>query len=337
MTSRTEGYSEVGILRHIASLLRDRKARDRLLKHARNIEKAPRELRPVLLTAVALAEPALSHLAPLDPASLPAYTPYPDIPPEIAGLIISGMRPVDIVPGFTRREAHEWLLAGAPHPGGWIIGRRCPMCPILSAIDDLRVALWLTDRWKSAKQRDALVRPRQTRLFGHDVEGAFIDRIDELRPSDLRTSVEATFKQAAKRMQRNYERLLRSKGEPLSPVPDWWEPVPYVRLLNTGPDLVAEGRAMRHCVADYADKIRRQQSLILGIFVEGSRSTVELDRDTLRVLQHKGPGNVTPHPLNIQVLEHYLPIWRQAAGLETISANPYWAAPAVDLGWAYQR
>jgi len=316
---------EADMLMHVASLVQDEKAKATLRAYADVIERAPERIQPVLLSAVAVAEPALAHLATIDPGKIPGYTSYPNIPPEIAAHLILGTKPVDLVPGMTKREAHEWLASGAPSPGPWILDRRCPTCPI--RVPDLRVALWLADRWRSPKQRAAMLRPRTQRLFGHEIEGSYIDRMDEIRPSDLRTSVDATFQQARKRMQRNYERLLKKKGEPLAPEPEWWEPSPYVRLLDTGAELIREGRAMRHCVADYADKIRRGRSVILSIHVEGQRSTVELDRETLQVLQHKGVANSPPPPATWLVLEHYLPLWREAAGLVEPKENPVWANP----------
>jgi hypothetical protein len=169
--------------------------------------------------------------------------------------------------------------------------------------------------------RDSLCRKRVERgPHGEEIHGSYWDRVDELRPPDLRDSVDETFTRAAMRMQKSMERLLSKKSEPLAPVPAWWKSARCAKILLTGPELMVEGKQMQHCVATYAGYVKKGESVIVRLEVPERkgrhgetiwhRSTVDLDRRTGQVRQHKGPQNREPHPINVKALNVLLRRWR---------------------------
>ncbi len=107
------------------------------------------------------------------------------------------------------------------------------------------------------------------------------------------------------------------RGKPLASPPRWWRPARCARLLLTGSQLVAEGRQVRHCVSTYAGYVRQGESVIVSLLIRDGdglvhRSTVELDRRTALVRQHKGPENETPSPLCQRALEVLSRRWQEA-------------------------
>ncbi len=322
ITLPTAPCPEAVPIRRIARLVSDRRARTRLEGYARTLDRAPAHRRGVLLTAIAVVECALAHVGSkyVRAVDLPPHTPYPKVDELIAARLILGERPVDLAPGLTRREAHEWLRDGAPSVCQWYVQRHALRLPnglrlLGSDVVDLRVAMWLVARWHCAEQRAALERPRREVVAGQAIEGRYLDRVDELRPSDLVDSVDGTFRRAAERLTRQLERALESRGEPLRAAPRWWRPVRCARLLLSGSDLVREGRALRHCVGTYAEAVRSGHSVIVGLCVLGQRSTVELDPRTLEVRQHRGLGNGAPPELCVLALAVCRRRWLEAAGL----------------------
>jgi len=299
--------AEAASIRRIASICRDRRARGRLLGYARTLDRVPHARRSVILAAIGVHEPALSHI-PTEPVDLPKAAGYPRVVPVVAARLILGERPVDLAPGLTKREARAWLCNGAPPVAEWYLEQH----EVPGAVYDLAVARWLVARWRKPEQREALERPRAEVIAGQRIEGCYLDRVDELRRGDLTTSVEATFRRAARRLTRQMERALESRGEPLRAPPRWWRPVRCARLLLSGQDLVREGRALDHCVGVYADSVRSGRSVLIGICVLGQRSTAELDPETLHVRQHRGYGNGEPPALCQRALEVCLRRWRAA-------------------------
>lgn len=274
---------------------------------------APEHVRPRLLAAVGVIEPALRPV--VGPHEGPVCPAYPDAPPEIQARIAFGETPAQISGGLTSREAHRWLTA-------------CPsLTPAESllagagtdwTVDSVPVARWIVDVLHDPERREALLRKRSVRgPHGEQIVGSYADRLDELRVPDLRPSVEATFRAAGARMWKAAEKALQQRGEPLASVPRWWRPARCARLLVTGSQLVAEGQQMRHCVAQYAGYVRDGRSVIVSLAIRDGhglvhRSTVEIDRSTARVRQHKGPGNEAPSPLCQRALEVLSRRWQEA-------------------------
>jgi len=302
------GYATA--LRRMAAIAPTR-VRSRLDAYAALLERVPESRRPVVAAAIARVTPALRSVLGSTYATPLSYaTPYPTIPEELAARLILGERPLDLADGhLTRHEAHAWLAAGAPSLGSWIL--REAAIHVNADLDfDVRVALWLRDRWARADQREALTRPRRQLMAGQLIEGSYLDHVDAIRAEDLMSSIDDTYRRAAMRAAADLEHALASHGEPLAPEPSWWRPVRCARLLHTGPDLVAEGRDMEHCVAMYAGSVRDHSSVIVGLCVLGQRSTVELAPD-LSVRQHRGRGNAAPPAINERALDVLVQRWRR--------------------------
>lgn len=284
-------------------------ARSRIARYVAILGATPEARRPIVAGAIREVEPALGHVL-LRVAHLAKATPWPRIPSSLAARLILGERPVDLAPGLTAREAHAWLMDGAPDLAMWVLVR-IPDHPPGSTYHP-KVALWLRDRWRSPDQRAALTAHRSEILAGQAIEGTYLDRLDELRPGDLRPSVEATYRRAAERLRKAMERALLSRGEPLRAPPKWWRPARCARLILTGPDLVTEGRALHHCVGVYAEAVRSGRSVIVGLCVLGQRSTVEIDPTTLAIRQHRGIGNGPPPALCERALVTLHRRWKAA-------------------------
>lgn len=317
-------------LRRVAALVAER-APDtaaRLERYAGQVERAPAARQPAILAALAVREPALAHLLPAPQAALegPA-TAYPGAPLEVRARLALGDTPAQISGGLTAAEAHRWLSEHPEwQPGSWLAqGVACDSgaaathtLGVRLCLRDLRVARWLVACWRDPPRRAALERERVERgPHGEEIAGRYLDRVDELRRTDVRSprdSVEAVFGRAKVRLLREMECSLRSRGEPLHAAPRWWRPVRCARLLLSAADLAAEGRALQHCVAQYVGYVRRGGSVIVGLCVLGHRSTAEIDPRTLELRQHKGPRNVEPHPLCQRALTVCLARWRAARG-----------------------
>lgn len=83
-----------------------------------------------------------------------------------------------------------------------------------------------------------------------------------------------------------------------------------LRELVTGEDLAAEGEAMQHCVASYADSCRRGKISIWALerVVEGETGkhlTIELDNVVREIRQARGKRNRLPNPDEMSVLRRW--------------------------------
>jgi hypothetical protein len=72
--------------------------------------------------------------------------------------------------------------------------------------------------------------------------------------------------------------------------------------------LIAEGRALHHCVANYWSRCRNGHSAIFSLVEVGDgsehgRLTIELDRHSLRVVQARGPWNSRPDAMEYAMLK----------------------------------
>lgn len=81
-----------------------------------------------------------------------------------------------------------------------------------------------------------------------------------------------------------------------------------VRVLESVAEIIAEGRAMKHCVGSYHTK---NDSLILSACIEGNRiETVELSLSQLRVIQCRGVcnKNTKHHDRIVNLVNQHLPL-----------------------------
>lgn len=182
----------------------------------------------------------------------------------------------------------------------------------LEAMDDLcdyLAAARAGDRGYSLKGRTLGSLTRQMRDWHRDV--AAVRRI------------EAAQQRAARAAGREAEANGRWTG---SPLPDWsWQLAGRdasarreefcVTQLNTAGELVAETRAMHHCVSTYAQKCIAGQASIWSLRLKTPRGadrllTIELDRQN-RAVQVRGFANRLAKPEEMQVLSR----WAKARGI----------------------
>jgi hypothetical protein len=83
-----------------------------------------------------------------------------------------------------------------------------------------------------------------------------------------------------------------------------------VRELLTSRDLLLEGQALRHCVAEYARDCSRRRTTIWSLRVDAGRGpvralTVEVDPAGRAILQARGRANRLPRPAERAVLERW--------------------------------
>jgi hypothetical protein len=186
-------------------------------------------------------------------------------------------------------------------------------------LESVPIARWLIDRWRDPAQREALEIYREERgPDGEVVGGRYIERVDELKDEDLRPSVRATFEAATQRLHHELElEAKRSKNQkPLAPEPSWWQPVRCATLLNRPAQFAAEKAELKHCVLTYIPKVRSGKSVVVALRVTDKdgvvhKSTVELDRATMHVLQHRGVKNAPPSKLSEKALDVCLKRWKQ--------------------------
>lgn len=93
------------------------------------------------------------------------------------------------------------------------------------------------------------------------------------------------------------------------------ESVWRIRELLSGADLIAEGRAMKHCVASYARSCAHGHSSIWAMELHTmagpeKRQTIELNSDRI-IVQCRGRQNRLPTPAELDVLK----AWARFAGL----------------------
>ncbi len=165
------------------------------------------------------------------------------------------------------------------------------------------------DRDFSLKGRTPVSLERQMREWHRDL--AAIRRIEEAQ------------RLAARAAGREAETTGRWVGSPLA---DWsWQPSAkeakarreefVVTQLTTAEELVAETRAMHHCVSTYAQKCINGQASIWSLRLKRARGsdrllTIELDRRN-RAVQVRGFANRLARPDEVEVLSR----WAKARGV----------------------
>ena len=138
--------------------------------------------------------------------------------------------------------------------------------------------------------------------------------------------IEAMRRRAAGRAAQPAEMQAQGRAWDGSPLEDWeWQPPTkgakvhgerfFVRQLKTAEDLVAESRAMHHCVSTYAAKCIAGNASIrvlrrTGLGKVERLLTIELDRQN-RAIQVRGPSNRLDTPDERKILER----WAKARGV----------------------
>jgi hypothetical protein len=281
-----------------------------LESYAQMLERCPVERRHILEVAISetvLGLPPHPHRA----IFLQDHTPYKSVSREIAIRLLLGETPAQISGGLTRSEAHAWLTDMPSRSTEWLTSQHglSDHTP-----HDITVARWLCAAYRDPPRKAALERQRQEQgPHGETISGSYLERIDEIRKSDLRPSVEATFARATARLWAAVQKSMAKKNQPLAATPRWYRPARCVRLLLTPAQLAAEGKQLSHCVASYVPYVRSGDSVILALDVRGHRSTVEIARASCTVRQHRGPSNQTPHPLCERALTVLVRRWQNQA------------------------
>jgi hypothetical protein len=234
---------------------------------------------------------------------------YPNVPWRLAVRIARGETPVQLAEGcLSKKEAHEWLRSGGtdlvqailrPHTWPVAIWSR------LHAVRSPKVAAWLV----ALHKRGALGQlTRQRRAHGPGAqEGGytFLDKLDEIQEEDLveeaSTPTELAFERAATRVYEAWAASDVGQDEtPLHAAPRWRIFPRCMKWLLSTAGLVAEGKAMKHCVGSYAPSVRAGHCSVLSIVVrvkgEIHRSTVEFAQNG-DVRQHRGVSNGEAPPL----------------------------------------
>lgn len=323
--SGTKDY--LAILKQAALLARarDPKVAATLEKHVEIIERCPPDRRAAVAGALRILQPKYVALPGAESVES-AVVSYPKATREQKARLLLGESPVTISGGLTKAEAHQWLSEDPrEEPARWLLDKAYRGGGTWSSThwaynDDMTVARWVVRMLSIPARRQALIRERTwVGPAGREITGSFITRVDELKPQDLREGVDETFERAARRSQKNIEKLLAKRGEPLATRPQWWKPVKCATVLLSAAELVAEGKIMEHCVATYVGAVKEGESVIVRLEVPElkpgmkepvkHRSTVEIDRRTGRVKQHRTHQNKDPHPINKKALRVLLKKW----------------------------
>lgn len=243
---------------------------------------------------------------------------YPQVAREVQARLVLGHKPEQILPGLTPSEARKALTEGYDGrssnktAAAWII--RDVLLLLVSANarpaaeTSVPVARWLAASLSDKQRKAALLTERvEHGPGGAEIHGRLIDRIDEIRASDLpngpKTSVRDAFTHAAARHYAQWEKDNENAEGRLIAPPSWWKPVKYAKLLNSPAKLVREGRDMKHCVGTYTHEVRRGNSVIVSFCLNGERATAELSRDGKHVKQCKGVANKHPPAICARALD----------------------------------
>lgn len=212
--------------------------------------------------------------------------------PMVGVQLALGAHPTELAPGLTHREACAWASQSehaSPLAWAWhhIARPAVPGLPAECTARSIEVV-----RWVAGLRGDRLAA-----FFAERDVGAYVARVDELLPADLRRSVPDTWAAAVARDARD-----RWSGDPqLVPLDEVarYDLPPGVRLLATIADLIAEGRAMRHCVGSHGhpEAVADGRERLFSIVTTdgGYRSTLAVGPDG-SVLEHRGPRNEPPSP-----------------------------------------
>lgn len=207
--------------------------------------------------------------------------------------LLLGKKPVELVPSLTEKHANMFMQQGEHEtPLNWLWSHAKTIEPELKSASQpgtIAVVYWTLRMLQSPRRREAMLRHR-TGVFGDNVEGRVLDRLDEIKPQDLSSSPVRTLETAVERAVREEwngdDQLIKDEG--------WHQEMPEgVTVLTTYKALRSEGISMRHCVSSYANRVAGNEMLILSIDDRHGRSTVAVS-PTGDVTQHKGPHNAEP-------------------------------------------
>lgn len=201
-----------------------------------------------------------------------------------ASIVLGELGALACAVGLTQRDAQAWAESSTPSPAAWLLHRE----GLSGTTDSVCVARWALAMSESPARRSALTAHRT--IGG--VEGSALDRLDELRMSDLCSSVVGTLEAASRRQVRE----LWDGPDELAKPAEWEERLPGgCSRLRSFNGLHAEGAELRHCVGtdrSYAEGIVNGQHEMISISAGSDRGTAQVARG--RVVQCRGPLNAEP-------------------------------------------
>lgn len=250
---------------------------------------------------------------PLD-YSREAHPGYPLAVGSVVRRLLAGQSPVEIAacPGMTRREAHDWLMLDGGRTAAltWAVTQRLRAADLTvtgehGCIRSLRVADWLAHlsragRWNEVV-RERVARGPDGETITWTVDG-MLDEIDDADIHRLSDGASAVAERAMARMSEHELARWERDHAIIGILPAWARTLPrHMQVLRTPAALVAEGRALYHCVGGYVEAVRRGQCVIVSVCSRHGRSTIEFTPDG-SVRQHRGRQNRFPHPRHAALL-----------------------------------
>ena len=164
------------------------------------------------------------------------------------------------------------------------------------------------------------------------LDGAILFADEARRPAILRSLAGARrWDELARRLRLWSDRLRREAPFPPPPIPGIDQ---LLEPIRNGAELEAEGKHMRHCVADYEHEVRLG-GLYYYRWLGAERATVELassDPGTWHLNEHLGRGNATLSPATVGAIAQI--VERQLAAMPPPDPHP------LDIyvaGTAYHR
>lgn len=234
---------------------------------------------------------------------------YPNATLELQRRLVLGSSPRELAAEagcvLTKAEAHAWLSSsgGSVAPATWLCGEHG-----LPLLRDGVVVRWAVQQCARRDGLRALTRERTFRRPQGMIRVRYLDLLDELRPEDLRGSVDSTFRAATQARGLSWIEEHREDDRILCGDP-WGVQNRRMRLLRTNRELIREGDEMNHCVGSYGIMVDRGECYILALRWRNHRSTAEISQEgggRATVLQHRGPENGDPHPACEALLQSYL-------------------------------
>lgn len=214
--------------------------------------------------------------------------------PELTAAMVMGKSPRDLSGGLlTNREAHSWMHQSKHDTARkWLwelISKEHPEVSNVSVPESNAVITWVRGVLNTPVRKAALLKERTTAFGGYEIDGSLLNRLDELQVCDLSSSVTQTLEAAVNRA---IKEEWQGDDHLIDPLKGFSHP--NVTEITEFPILFMEGSSMRHCVAQYAQKIVDGEGRIFSVRTETSRSTAWVSPRG-KLLSHMAFANSAPN------------------------------------------